>query len=513
MSRTMAALAAAAAMLVAMPAAAHADVTFTAKGRWTCNNRGTVTPIAGARVEFWQDISFWPDDKVGATHTAADGSYRFDVRAGGNFDLYTKLVLNDDAGVTLGDWYSFSDWNTDTDTTGSHAGTVDLGTWQVSRDGGSGTPKCAVWQGAHNAYQNFRAVTRLQPPDSQYSISADFPCCGVPFTTTDTTRWPSGYPTGGGYSTNFHEFAHSVRHSYDGGTAHFLFDAARFGYPRSHNLCSNTNPGFAFNEGWAEYWARTVATCPPSPTDYSDEGNVASALTSLEKCAGRAAMVRVLRESPGAIHSFDEFQSRFTAVLGPRPCLLGTIVTGTIGVENTQSVQQQTAGLQAQIAAQQKLIGRLARQRGPATRRARRPGACPRARRCQTAVERLIAPGALDAQIAQAKLVLGRLRGGLAAVQKAGFQPTTALTDALQASRRSFDRDNQAIVIKGLKASAHAIDANGAAAATKAPAATRLDQRLTLLTRARKRGNGTPSQVASLFSAPSPPVDVASRRR
>ena len=52
-----------------------------------------------------------------------------------------------------------------------------------------------------------------------------------------------------------HELAHTVRHSYDGNNGHFLVDAVRFNYARHHDCGKQTNDGFAFNEGWAEFWA------------------------------------------------------------------------------------------------------------------------------------------------------------------------------------------------------------------------------------------------------------------
>src|SRR5947208_10952545 len=97
------------AFLTLSAATASADVSFNVQGKWTCNNRGKVIPIAGARVELWRDISYWPDDEIGAIHTASDGSFNFGVRAGSNFDLYVKLILTDDRGAHLGEWYSFSD--------------------------------------------------------------------------------------------------------------------------------------------------------------------------------------------------------------------------------------------------------------------------------------------------------------------------------------------------------------------------------------------------------------------
>lgn len=510
------------ALLAVTPAASEAAVSFDVKGKWVCNNRGKVIPVAGVRVELWRDISFWPDDKLGSTHTASDGSFSFGVRANSNFDLYAKLMLNDDTGVSLGNWYSFSDWGTDTSTVGSHSGIVNLGTWQISKDNGSGTPKCAIWQGAHNAYANYRQVVSNRPPDTNYSISADFPCCGTPFTTRDTTRWPSGYQTGysgdpdNGFSVNFHEFAHSVRHSFDGSFSHFLFDVARFDYPRSHSLCSNTNQGFAFNEGWAEYWAHTLTTCAGDPTNFNYEGNVATALNGLEKCSSRGTLVRVLQRNPETIHSYDEFKAQWDASVGPRPCIIPPI-TGIEGVENSFSPAQLTSEVQKQIAAQKGLIANLTRQLISAKRRARTPGKCLVARLCLPGIEKLIEPSAINAQIQQANLVLARLQAGLDAARRANFMPDFAqanLYDALAADRGSFERANQAIVINGLKSSMQTIKSkSGFNPAESTGEFRRLNERISLLTRARNRRSVTPSSVGTLFAAPVPPVDRVQRLR
>ena len=48
-------------------------------------------------------------------------------------------------------------------------------------------------------------------------------------------------------------------YSYDGSYGHFLVDAARYIYTRNHDCGKQTNNGFAFNEGWAEFWA---GECP-----------------------------------------------------------------------------------------------------------------------------------------------------------------------------------------------------------------------------------------------------------
>lgn len=432
------------------------------------------------------------------------------MQADSNFDLYAQVVLNDDQGVNLGEWYSFSDWQAETETTGSHSGVVNLGTYEIDKDGGSGTPKCAVWQGAHNAYQDYKHVVGSAPPDANYSISADYPCCGVPFTTLDTTHWPSNYETGAGYATNFHEFAHSVRHSFDGGLGHFLLDAARFGYAKNHSLCLTTNEGFAFNEGWAEYWAHTPATCGDG-TNFSQEGNVASALTGLEKCANRQTMVRVLKESPGTIHSYGEFRARFFAIVGPRACLISSIV-GNQAVENTIAAAPLIASVEGQVNAETQLIASLSRRIGGVRARALKPGTCTK-RQCVAGIEKTIEPSALSAQIAQAKLVRERLQKGLAMARSVISGPEAAqlkLVETLDAERASFERANQAILINGLQQSIKAIKSKpGFGAAKSTPGFRTIGQRLSSLTRVRSRHGATPAGLATLYSAPTVPTDVA----
>ncbi|MFI4985016.1 MAG: hypothetical protein ACHQAV_03395 [Solirubrobacterales bacterium] len=501
-------------MIAMTPASARASVSFEVKGQWLCNNHGSVTPLIGARVELWKNNTFWFDDNLGATHTGADGSYSFSVRANDNFDLYAKAVLNDDQGVHLGDWYSFSDWDTQTETTGSHSGLVGLGTYEILKDNGAGTPNCAVFQGAHNAYQNYKQVIGSSPPDTSYLISADYPCCGVPFTTLDTTHWPSGYETGAAYSVNFHEFAHSVRHSFDGGTAHFLYDVVRFGYAKSHSLCLTSNEGFAFNEGWAEFWARTPGSCGDG-TNFNQEGNVATALTGLEKCANRPTMVRVLRENPGAIHSYNEFKTKFFNIVGPRACLLNSI-KGIEAVESTIGAPQLTANVEGQINAQSQLITGLSRRMGRVHARALKPGKCTM-RRCVAGIEKVIAPSVLSAQIAQAKLVRERLQAGLAAARAVIFGPESAqikFFETLEAERPAFERANQAILITGLQQGIKAIKSERGFGPARSTAGFRtMSQRLSSLTGARRRSTSTPAALATLFAAPTIPTDVTRRSR
>jgi len=100
-------------------------------------------------------------------------------------------------------------------------------------------------------------------------------------------------------------------HLQDGNLAHFLYDVARFVYTRNHHCGSRTNNGYAFNEGWAEFWAgECYGTYGSSVTDYRYEGNVAKALRALKSKCGTSDrnMVEVLRRNRNKIHSYIEYQ-------------------------------------------------------------------------------------------------------------------------------------------------------------------------------------------------------------
>ena len=492
--------------------AAQARVQFDLKGRWTCKDGGTVKPLQGARIELWRSRDYWRDQKVTSRHTDGDGRYAIPVNAEDHFDLYVKVLLHDDDGVELENWYSPFTWETTTSTKRSRSGTVNLGTWQIGKDG-SGTPKCAIWQGMHDAYADYRRVIGQRPPSRNLKIEGEFPCCGTPFTTRDTIRWPGGYTTDNGRVSK-HEFAHTVRHTLDGNFVEFTADVARYQYPQTHEPCKDTNTGFAFNEGWAEWWADTARDCPPNTTNFSQEGNVAAQLKRLEACSSRPTMVTVLRNNPGRIHSYTAFLDRFNLLTGgaactaPRPAPQAT-------VEPVLSAQQQTGEMQRQISAQRKLVASLNRRAAAARRRARNPGRCT-AKRCEAAMEKLIEPTALAAQAQQAKLVLNRLEDGLAAARKAGFDPAAQqkLADNLLDGEDSFEKANQKIVIAGLKKGLREIKTEpGFNRGERSKLFKALDNRADGLSRARRRGQETPASVRSLFAAPSSPIEQAEKVR
>ncbi len=504
------------ALLVLAPPAS-ASVQFHVKGRWTCQEPTVGTkPIAAARAELWRSRSYYPDEKIKTVFLDSDGRYDMKITASDNFELYVKMLLTDDNGVELENWYSPWTWKAETGKADSHSGTVDLGTYQISKDG-SGSPKCAIWQGAHNAYGAYRSVVGARPPDNHYKIDAEYPCCGTPFTTRATTRWPGDFGVGVDYRVSIHEFAHSFRHSFDGGETHFLLDVARFQYPQFHAPCKHTNLGFAFNEGWAEYWSGDVPQdrCGGNRFDSEYEGNVAYQLTQLEGCSDRAAMVRVLRAAPGKIHSFAEYENQWRTQLGKGPCGYTPAPPGTGGGKPPPTTVPSQPEVLRQVRDQKQTVRALKRRAATARGRAKRPGRCTKGG-CQAALERLIAPSALTVQAKQAHLVLDSLERGLAAARKAKFNPAAQykIAAVLDARRDDFEQANQKIVVAGMKNGLKAIgDQRGFGRARGTDLFKTLRNRLRGLTRARRKGVGTPASVENLFSAPESPLENVRRVR
>lgn len=142
--------------------------------------------------------------------------------------------------------------------------------------------------------------------------------------------------------TMFHESGHVFRHIADGDHIHWDNDNVRFIYARCHWPFGIIDEGFAFNEGWAQYWAQArllgrarlvgpdavTGTCggtvgssgvllTPEHVDWV-ENMIADRILDIadDGCAGAtpdqadAALVRMLEANPGTIHSLFEFETR-----------------------------------------------------------------------------------------------------------------------------------------------------------------------------------------------------------
>jgi hypothetical protein len=407
--------------IAASPAAA---LVSTYKGTFLCDDRGHIDPLGGMNVELWERGSpdFMPVEIVGhrVDQSFTDASGNFSLTTEDNNDNYfVRMALRDAHGVHLRDFWGINDWSVDSEQKRNDVTVRDYGNIVFSTPGQS--HKCAIWNGVHKANERFRAEIGTDPPSHGVELEADAVTAGVPFTPGTSILWPGGFPVGysggGDDSITRHEYGHVIRHGYDGDFGHFLGDVATYNYLQNHETCNHTNGGFAFNEGWAEFWAEDFSPAPDCgrPGDMETEGDVAAALQELmENCAGgqRKVMVEVLQRNPGTIHSFDQFK----AALGcPIPKLIPVTVVRTEiappAPPSPISAADRAAIARREVGAGSKIIGSLTKRMKLAEHRADNVPSCDKAP-CKAALKTATKPAVLRFEIDLAKVQ----RGAAAAV-------------------------------------------------------------------------------------------------
>lgn len=392
------------------PSAGAQPTVFT--GQWQCDDRGAIMPLDGMNVELWKRGWDWlpveiSGSRVARGYTREDGTFRMTTpRDEDNY--FVRMALRDAHGVHLKDFVGINDWSVDSSRRRNDRAVQDLGGLRFSTPGQS--HKCAIWAGVHHAYEDYRAAVGSPLPSRGVEIQADAITAGVPFTPHTSIWWPGGYPAGHGAapddSTTRHEFAHVIRHGFDGDLGHFLGDVATHNYLQHHSACNKTGLGFAFNEGWAEYWERDIPApgeCPWDDEDWEVEGNVARALTELEaRCAAgrRDLMVDVLRRNPGRIHSYPEFAALFGCPL-PAPLPVLRLPPGVTAAVVGDARRAKLARLDLRLTG--KRIGRLGKVVRNTTRLSQRPPRCIRAG-CLKALRIVTRPAGQRLELALARI-------------------------------------------------------------------------------------------------------------
>jgi hypothetical protein len=123
--------------------------------------------------------------------------------------------------------------------------------------------------------------------------------------------------------TFFHEFGHTIRFVADGSKTHWDWDNFRFNFGHKHNTDEVFNKGFAFSEGWAQYWAHAVngSTVTPGPAGSLDwnEGLIGARLADMAFKSSDEFMIKVQLANPETIHTMYEFEKRYCAAIAPKP--------------------------------------------------------------------------------------------------------------------------------------------------------------------------------------------------
>lgn len=296
-----------------------------ARGRLVYRNGSVWTGVPGVKVKV-QDADGIFTETMGEGWTDANGYFDVPGRGGDDQwlfcdsncskpDTFVQVVLGNDR-VEVATELGFT-WHADTPEHGNTAGVIDFGTFAFSSADGSNAE--ALFATEMQQYTNFqRLMGGAQIPGVKATVS--FPAllaAGVPWTDTGTTHWPGSYTD---WSVVYHEFGHRIRHAADGDFFHFLGDVAAYSYMQQHTFDKVTNPGYAFNEGWAEYHATLLdgglrsyfLGWRPATGGDSTEGNVAQKLLHLsDLCGGFPSMWAALTSRQ--IHSYAEFEAAMRA--------------------------------------------------------------------------------------------------------------------------------------------------------------------------------------------------------
>jgi hypothetical protein len=392
-------------------AATAQGATTDFRGRFVCSDG---QPLAGARVEFWQVHSrnlpqIWPNavQRV-AIHADANGAWAFRVTGGESNWFIRSVLVSSEVGVK-----DFPlTWNHFVDTLRSQNDRPvhDYGTQQVPG------AQCRLWRAFQQAAVDFAKDTGTGHPAGAITVTSGAPNAGTPLSPYTDIWWPSDYKP---YDTNGksvakHEYAHTVRHALDGNRAHFLGDAAYYWYARKHSgtSCVPTNIGFAFNEGWAEYWADEVRMTPcPNASDYRIERNVAFELKRLQSaCVNigtRGRMVDVLRRH--RVHALSEFITAMGCQAAPpqRPIKMTGKAKRPADLLLKLALARVRSG-HSWLLELDRTIRSLRAQAARAAALAKRAAPCPKRAPCDVAIFRRINPFLVQGQLDAARAIRKR---------------------------------------------------------------------------------------------------------
>jgi hypothetical protein len=306
---------------------AHAANQVTVNGTLKC--LGDSLPLRRAEIVMVDSANDWTDafDYVmGVSSTSEDGTFSFTGDSGGdsNPHVYLRVFYSDEAfRQSVGDVPRVKVSDELDRPRGEHTptrdhlvqtpATISFGDVWV---GGGNPSDCLLYKQSLDAYDDYAITTGQHHPSGHFNLRRYSGLyTGTPYTYYDRVEWPTNAATWPGARAVQHEFAHSVRHVLDGDYNHWNWDLGRFAYGRIHDSCTNAIEGYAFNEGWAEFWAAQggCGAVGDTGTNPNVEGDIATLLTTLAACSGvgRNGMVQVLAENPYQIHSYEEFRVRF----------------------------------------------------------------------------------------------------------------------------------------------------------------------------------------------------------
>ncbi|CAH1780558.1 unnamed protein product [Owenia fusiformis] len=279
--------------------------TVTITGKFTCGG----VPIRNCLVRLVDDDVLF-DDTMKSGWTNSNGEFTLTGKGRDAFDTkpdpFAKIEYNYINRMRVKDRLGRTRWNRSSKKK-NFSGIYNVGTVNINNE------HCRAYLHFRSAIIHYLAQSGNGAlPYSSLSVRSNaLLTAGTPWATRNSVRLPGGYSLD--YDTAKHELAHTVRQTLDGSFGHFLYDVIRFKYAQTHSCNKFTNFGFAFNEGWAEYWEGQCSCVTSGGSDMRYEGNVAACLCKLAACKGHTRMWNVVESYPKQIHSYSSFKSRLYA--------------------------------------------------------------------------------------------------------------------------------------------------------------------------------------------------------
>ena len=429
--------------LAAGSSSASTPATTTFKGRFICKSepltgngktmeQGTLNiladnPLAGARVELLGEPRAYSsvvgvhlqDFHVGFTvrgtvYAGANGDWSFTVPQTEDTNYFVQVSLDDGRGTIVSHYPDLAAAAVVPGTGGTNFNNRPVQDYHTQSYPGQ---ECRLWLALKNVNHEYAQLMGKRPPYGTLVAQYDAPTKGTPWTDYTTIEWPSGFPVSRERVRN--EFWHTIRNASLGSEAAFL-DEVSVGDPMlRRSPCSRTSPQYAFNEGWAEFWAGDFYPAPDcssgTATDQAIEGDVAWTLTRLAaNCAVASPkrMVETLLAQGPKIHSLTDFMAALhvgsascaNTPLDPTAVPRTTIAPPVSGERSIRDLRAQLAALRRWETALAKLL--------PGVDRASASASCPR-QPCSEAIGRKLAPSLIRGQIAQAHAEVALLQSEL----------------------------------------------------------------------------------------------------
>ena len=218
-------------LLASIFLASFANGWFLKTKNWPVRAVGKVTckgkPMPYVQIELMdKDLLF--DDKMGSTTASSTGS--FSVKGSGRDGLRGKPDPYIRVTYSYSGTYGklkvvriFKIVRRNKSPKRSYSSYINFGTINFSN------LHCLAYVEFYKALRHYKLEAESPLPyNTLYIRTNAFFHAGTPYATTNVVRIPRKYEKHFTYTTAKHEFAHTIRHSFDGNLAQFLADAIRY---------------------------------------------------------------------------------------------------------------------------------------------------------------------------------------------------------------------------------------------------------------------------------------------